>query len=54
MKVSTEKHGHVDVFYYKNPDVSHRHKLAGRTAAQTLNWMFNTSPAAATTSTGAI
>jgi hypothetical protein len=40
MKLSSKRHGKINVFYYKNPIVFHRYTLNGSTIAQKLNWMF--------------
>ena len=40
MRLSSKRHGKVKAFYYRNPTVCHTYQLNGRTAAQTLNWMF--------------
>jgi hypothetical protein len=40
MKLSSKRHGFVNVYYYRDPAGYHRYKLSGRTIAQILNWMF--------------
>ena len=40
MKLTSKKHGKINVFYYKNPAVFHTYTLSGRTIAAHLNWMF--------------
>jgi hypothetical protein len=40
MKLSSKKHGRINVFYYKNPAVFHTYALSGRTITERLLWMF--------------
>jgi hypothetical protein len=40
MKLSTKRHGFVNVYYYRDAAGYHRYKVSGRTIAQRLNWMF--------------
>jgi hypothetical protein len=40
MNLSSKKHGRINAFYYKDPNLFHTYALAGRTTAERLNWMF--------------
>jgi hypothetical protein len=40
MKLSSKKHGRINVFYYKNPETFHTYTLNSHTIAEHLKWMF--------------
>lgn len=40
MRLSSKRHGHIGVFYYKDPATCHTYALNGVTAAEKFNWMF--------------
>jgi hypothetical protein len=41
MKLSSKRHGRINVFYYRNPIMFHTYTLDGRTIASKLSWMFD-------------